>query len=43
MKQRAVIRRGATPEEMAEIYGISPSRVKTLERLLLRSRSGKTR
>ena len=43
MKPRAVIHRGATPEEMAEIYGISPSRVRTLERLLLRSRSEKAR
>lgn len=37
MRQRAIIHHGVTsPEEMAEIYGIPVSRVKTLERLLLR-------
>jgi hypothetical protein len=44
MGQPAIIRHGlVSAEEMAEIFGIPVSRVKTIEQALLRSRQKKTR
>ena len=42
MRNPAIIRHGASAEEMAEIYGIPISRVKTIEQMLLRSRQKQT-